>query len=271
MIPREIEGVALLGWKVYPCSASTRAACFEGAHLQATDDLNTIARWCVEYPRCNWKVVFGPSGLWGLDIDVPSTTHKYDGIANLAALVKIHGSIPPRPQARSGGGGLGLFFRHIGERLRGEGNQPAPGIDPRRGAQTQTIPPSIHIVTRRPYRWITPPWEVTPPIGPEWLSRMLAPPPEPVYRHLQIVTNDQARRRLYRAAMAIMDSGPGTRNDTLNRRAYQMGRLIGSGLLAENEAVDMLYNAARSAGLDHTETGATIRSGIRSGIASARR
>lgn len=219
----------------------------------------------MEYPRCNWRVVFGPSRIWGLDLDVPSATHAYDGIASLVELVKVHGPIPPRPQARSGGGGLGLFFAHTGERIVGDSNKPADGIDPRRGAQTQTIPPSIHIVTRRPYRWLVPPWEVSPPIGPAWLLRLLAPAPEPVWRSPVVDTTDQARQRLYRAAMAVMDAQQGTRNDTLNRRAYQMGRMIGATLLDEKEVVDVLYGAARSAGLDHPEIRETIRSGISSG------
>ena len=74
---------------------------------------------------------------------------------------------------------------------------------------------------------------------------------------------------MYRAAFAVMDAASGSRNDILNRRSYQMGRLIGAGLLAENEAVDALYGAARSAGLDHAETRETIRSGIRSGVENA--
>lgn len=269
-IPVDIERVALLGWKIYPCSSSSRAGCFEGAHLAATDDLNIIAKWTREYTRCNWRVVFGKSGLWGLDLDVPSATHKYDGIRALADLVRTHGPIPPRPQARSGGGGLGLFFQHVGERLRGEGNLPAPGIDPRRGAQSQTIPPSIHIVTRLPYRWINAPWEITPPIGPQWLSRLLEPPPDPQWKHAPVDTSDQARRRMFRAAMAVMDAQPGSRNDVLNRRSYQMGRMIGAGLLDEKEVVDLFYGAARTAGLDHAEVRETIRSGIRSGMINAR-
>lgn len=264
-IPDQIERVALLGWCLYPCSSVSRAGAFKGAHLAATSDLNQLTRWAREFPRCNWRVIFGKSGLWGLDIDIPSETHRYDGIAALTELVKVHGSIPPRPQARSGGGGLGLFFQHTGERIVGESNQPAPGIDPRRGAQSQTIPPSTHIVTKRPYRWLVAPWEVAPPIGPAWLLRLLEPPPEPAYRALPIDTSDQARKRLYRAAMAVMDAMPGSRNDTLNRRAYQMGRLIGAGLLEETEAVNALYGAAKSAGLDHAEIRETIHSGIVSG------
>lgn len=270
-VPPEIERVALLGWHVFPCSASSRAASFKGAHHQATDDLNQLTRWAREYPRCNWRVMFGKSGLWGLDLDVPSETHRYNGIQSLADLVKLYGPIPPRPQARSGGGGLGLFFRYAGERIVGEGNKPAPGIDPRRGAQSQTIPPSVHIVTHHLYRWVNPPWEIAPPIGPGWLLRLLEPPPEPVWRRTEVDTTDAARRKLYQAAMAVMDAQAGARNDTLNRRSYQVGRLIGAGLLAENEAVDALYGAARSAGLDHAEVRETIRSGIRSGAAHAGR
>lgn len=265
MIPREIEAVALLGWHVYPCSARSKAGSFKGASNAATHDLNVIARWCLEYPGCNWRMVFGPSGLWGLDCDVPPG-HAADGIAALAALVKVHGPLPPRPQARSGGGGLGLFFHHDGERIVGDAGRPAPGIDPRRGRQSQTIPPSIHVVTKRPYRWITPPWKLTPPAAPAWLLRLVEPPPEPAFRRPEIDTTDQARNRLYRAAGAVANAGPGERNNTLNRRAYQVGRLIGAGILGEREGVEALYGAARAAGLDHAEARATIVSGINAGV-----
>lgn len=265
MIPPEIEAVALLGWAVYPCSRTSKHGAFKGSQAAATSDLNQISRWSKEYRNANWRVVFGRSGIWGLDVDAAGVCHCDDGMAAMAALVKVHGPLPPGPRARSGSGGVGLFFRHAGERIVGESGQPAPGIDPRRGAQTQTIPPSIHIVTRRPYRWLVAPWEVAPPLGPAWLLTLLRPPPPPPYRRVEIATTDQARRRLYRAAFAVMDAQPGTRNDTLNRRGYQIGRLVGAGLLDEREAVDALYAAARDAGLDHAEIRETIHSAISSG------
>jgi hypothetical protein len=265
MIPPDIEAVALLGWAVYPCSRSSKAGMFKGAHLAATCDLNTIAGWCREYSRCNWRVVFGKSGIWGLDCDTPPI-HAHDGIAALAELVKVHGPLPSRPQARSGGGGLGLFFAHNGERIIGEGGNPAPGIDPRRGAQTQTIPPSIHIVTRKPYRWIEPPWRIAPPVAPAWLLRLVEPAPDTEYRHTTIDTTDKARNKLFRAASAVANAAPGDRNATLNRRAYQIGHMIGAGLLSEREGAEALYGAARTAGLDHAEIRATIISGINSGV-----
>src|SRR5947207_616237 len=89
----DIERVARLGWHLYPTSSRGRAACFEGASEAATNDLEQLARWSRHYSGCNWRVVCGPSGLWGLDCDVPPI-HEHDGISALAALVKVHGPLP---------------------------------------------------------------------------------------------------------------------------------------------------------------------------------
>lgn len=261
----DIERVALLGWRLYPASNRSKAGCFKGATDAATCDLNQLARWSREYPRANWRVVMQGSGIWALDHDVPPG-HAHDGIANMAELTKVHGPLPPRPTARSGGGGLIVFFRHTDERIIGESGHPALGIDPRRGRQSQTIPPSIHIASHRPYRWITPPWELTPPPAPAWLLRLVETPPDVAYTRAPIDTTDAARNKLYRAATAVVQAGPGSRNETLNRRSYQVGRLIGSGLLGEQEAIEALYGAARAAGLDHLEAKATIKSGVSSGL-----
>lgn len=265
-IPREIEAVCLLGWRVYPASRRSRAACFKGASQAASYDLNVVAGWARDYGPCNWRVVMAGSGIWSIDLDVPSADHVADGVSAMAALVKVHGPLPPRPMTRSGGGGLAMFFRHDGERIIGKTGTPAPGIDPRRGGLSITIPPSIHVTTHRPYRWITPPWDLAPPPAPAWLLRLLEPPPEPEVRRVEIDTTDQARNRLYRAASAVAQAGQGARNETLNRRAYQIGHMIGAGLLGEQEAIDALYGAARAAGLDYAEAKATIRSGVNSGM-----
>lgn len=266
MIPQEIEAVALLGWRVYPCSRSTKAARFKGASAAATYDLNVISRWCQEYGQSNWRVVMDGSRIWGLDVDAPGDTHSADGISAMRALVATNGPLPERPMTRSGGGGYGMFFSHTNERIVGTTGVPAPGIDPRRGNLSITIPPSVHVETRRPYSWLTRPWEVNPPAAPTWLLKLVEQPPEPTYSRPPIDTTDAARNRLYRAASAVMMAGEGGRNATLNARSYQVGKLIGAGLLGEQEAIEALYGAARSIGLDHCEAKATIRSGILSGM-----
>ena len=269
MIPEEVEAAALIGWRLYPASRTSKCARFKGASAAASYDLNVIAGWCREYGASNWRVVMAGSRIWSLDIDAP-TTHAADGIAAMRDLVAANSPLPPRPMTRSGGGGYAMFFSHDGERIIGETGHPAPGIDPRRGNLSVTIPPSIHIVTKRPYVWLTKPWEVNPPKAPAWLLELVKPPPQPEYRHVAIDTTDQARNRLYRAASAILMAPSGGRNGVLNAKAYSVGKMIGAGLLSQQEAVEALYGAARSIGLEHPEIKATIQSGINSGARNVR-
>lgn len=264
MIHPDIERVALLGWHLYPCSNRTRHGCFKGASHAATCDLNVLARWTSEFPNCGWRVVCQPSNIWGLDLDTPPI-HNHNGVEYFTNLVKVHSPLPPRPQLRSGGGGIALFFHYSGQRLSGKTNS-LPGIDPRCGRLSQTIPPSLHYITGKPYRWINAPWDVAPPQAPEWLVKLFEPPPEPEFKRTQIDTTDAARRQLYKACMAVVQSTNGARNDTLNRRAFQVGCMMGEGLLGEQEAIEALYGAARQAGLEHHEAKATIMSGLTSGL-----
>ena len=151
-LPTDIERLALLRWRLYPASRRSKAACIKDPGASATFDLDKLQAWTREFPDCNWRMVCEGSGVWALDVDVPSEDHAADGVAALADLVKRHGPIPTRPMTRSGGGGLALFFRHRGEPIHGATGWPVPGIDPRRGKLSVTVPPSIHVRTRRPYR-----------------------------------------------------------------------------------------------------------------------
>lgn len=268
MIPPDIERVALLGWHVYPHSRHSRAGCFEGAQDAATANLDQIEKWCREYPNSNWRVVFGPSGLWGLDLDRPPL-HQHDGVALFAEWVKQHDPLPPRPMLRSGGGGLAVFFKYAGEPIRGA-FQPPCGIDPRRGRQTQTIPPSVHHETGRPYVWAVAPWDIAPPVAPSWLLAAVAPKPEPkIERPKPIAKGDKARNyavgALYQAVRRVATAGDGSRNNTLNAEAFSLSKFVADGSLGEEELRDALYHAATTAGLLARDALATIQSGLRAG------
>ena len=56
-----------------------------------------------------------------------------------------------------------------------------------------TVPPSIHVRTRRPYRWAVAPWDVSLPDAPAWLLKAVAPPPPPAMGDRDIATADPAR------------------------------------------------------------------------------
>lgn len=254
-----------MGWRLYPASRTSKAARFPGATAAATSDLNTISKWCREYGQSNWRVVMAGSGIWGMDIDAPGETHAADGIQAFKDLVAANGPLPAKPMTRSGGGGYAIFFAHTDEKITGRTGVPAPGLDPRRGNLSVTIPPSIHVVTRQPYRWLARPWEVAPPEAPEWLLKLVAPPPEPTFRPTYIDTSDAARMRLSKAVGKVLNSFPGERNAELNRQAYVAGRLIGAGLVSEQEVADALYGAGRAIRLEHHEIKATIMSGVQAG------
>ena len=264
----DLERLALLGWHLYPCSRSSKAGCFEGAAAAASCDLDQLEQWSHQYRGCNWRVVTGPSGLFGLDVDRAGPTHAADGFAALSSLVARHGPLPTRPMTRTGGsGGAALFFKHEGQPLRGASGQPLPGLDPHRGRQAVMIPPSRHPKTGGAYVWRVPPWEVTPPPIPTWLAKLLEPPPEPEWkRHAYVLTSERARNAVMKAIHAVQDAPSGAANDTLNKAAFQLGTWCGAGLLTESEAWDAIYAAARQRSIPHLEAKDTIKSGLKAGL-----
>lgn len=269
MIPDEIERVALLGWAVFPSSQYSKASCFKGAHDAATHDLDILSNWAREYRGCNWRVAFGLSSLWGVDIDVPGPDHAEDGVAAMRALVARHEPLPSCPITRSGGGGNAIFFRHNDEPIIGKTGHPSPGIDPRRGRQSVTLPPSIHTTTKRRYTWIRPPWEINPPDAPRWLLDVMKPPPEPIVGPPPDFSDGDKARNYATAALRnaisrVATAPSGQANDTLNRETYSLARFMRQGHITESEIRDCLLAGARARSIPIKEAIATIESGLRS-------
>jgi bifunctional DNA primase/polymerase-like protein len=268
----DIERLACLGWRLYPASRTSRAACFEDAADLATNDLDQLKRWSREFPNCSWRVVMEGSGIWALDLDVPSPAHAHDGVAALKGLVAEHGPVPPRPTIRTGGGGLVLFFKHDGEPITGKTGTPCLGIDPRRGRLTVTVPPSQHIRTALAYRWIIPPWDLAPPPAPGWLLRLVAPPArEPLPPSRPLPDSSDRRRRyaigaLRHAAERAAAAPSGQRNHSLNHETYSLCRqFVPDGLLTSQEIADVMTHAGNHAGLDRREIEQTLTSALKAG------
>lgn len=267
----DVERLALLGWRLYPASARSRAGCIRDGSTLATADLDQLARWATDFPGCSWRVIMGGSGIWGIDIDVPSADHSADGVAAMADLVRANGELPAGPRTRSGGGGMALIFKHLGEPIFGKTGYPAPGLDPRRGKLSITVPPSVHVTTGRPYRWLVAPWEITPPIAPRWLLNAVAPPPRPPSPPVRPSYPEPGSDGARRYAIAALRNGvervavapQGQRNETLNREAFGLARFIIEGSLAAAEVAEALAHAARVAGLDLREIEATLASALR--------
>ena len=79
-----------------------------------------------------------------------------------------------------------------------------------------------------------------------------------------------ASEALRREAESVAAAPEGTRNDALNRSAFNVGTLVGGGELEQSDAENALLLAARSCGLPETEARRAIASGIAAGIKQPR-
>ncbi len=285
---RRVADVAIryaeYGWPVVPlhspqgagCSCGERTCGSPGKHPrtrrglhEASTDLDQIRAWWQRWPDANIGVTTGAaSGLLVLDVDLP------DGPASLAQLQAEHGPLPPTCEQRTGSGGRQLLFRHprgtVGNRAR-----LLPGIDVRGDGGYIVVPPSHHITGHR-YRWTGQRPTAEPPA---WLLTILQRtriPDDPVLkqtaRSLPVGTREQRyaaaamEHELARLAAAV----EGTRNDTLNRAAFNLGQLVAGGLLARDPVFDELERIAAGIGLGAGEIRRTIASGLAAGAQQPR-
>jgi putative DNA primase/helicase len=94
----------------------------------ATTDPTTIREWWEVWPSANLAVATGAKpGVVVVDVDVGP---QKPGDLSIDMLQKEFGSAPKTFAARTGSGGLHLFFRHPGTHVPNGGNV-LPGIDVR--------------------------------------------------------------------------------------------------------------------------------------------
>ena len=240
-----------LGWAVLPCRGK-RPLTGHGVH-DASRDIETIARWWREHPDANIGVACGTtSGIDVVDVDGDA------GRATLAEVEVTRGPLPATPRQVTGSGGLHLIFaydpaRPIGNRVRG-----LPGIDTRSAGGYVVVSPSIHPETRQLYRWDPElhPLKVRPAAMPRWLADLLMPAvdPSPVGLARPSIEEEAgwgpkprySRAALQRACEAIEAAPPGQQDQTLNREAYGIGRLIGAGLMPRQFAINSLITYGMS-------------------------
>lgn len=272
------------GWPVLPVAGVTAGECAcrrpcgnpgkhpitrHGVH-DATTDPVLIREWWRRSPGANVGIATGgASGLVVVDLDLPK-----GGRESLQALVAMGHNLTPTLAAYTGGGGMHLFYAQpvgvaisnaVG-RLPGV-DQALPGIDMRGDGGYVVAPPSMHISGRR-YRW-----DRRRIIGlPAWIW----PKPTdgaPAAATFPPTTGASAYggAALSGELAAVRGLLVGQRNDGFNRAAFCLGRLVGGGELSETLVAETLLCAALAVGLGESEALATIRSGLRAGMAVPRR
>ena len=243
------------GWKVHPVGLNKHAI-LEDWPNTASDDVEQIDKWWAERPNASIGVVCGSrSGFWVLDIDLP------DGPKNLERLEKEHGKLPKTLMQQTGSGGKQFFWKWNGTPIKNSTSKIAKNIDTRGEGGYVVVPPSPH-PTGKKYKWLNKA-EIAPP--PEWLVKLiLRPKDEPPQRNTygQIALNNE----LSKLGMASI----GSRNDTLNNAAYNLGQLVAGGELDYGAVYSSLLGVALSIGLKEKETKRTIESGMKAGALKPR-
>jgi hypothetical protein len=279
--------LASRGFAVFPLRPGMKVPAvrrdWEGQATADPERLRQIVR-----PGANVGVACGPSGLLVLDLDVakepPGAESDPDeprhGAEALRALAAGR-ELPPTLTVATPTGGRHLYYRAPrGLKLRNTVGRLGPLIDTRAEGGYVVGPGSI--VDGRAYRIIA---DVPVASLPQWLLRELqelnTPPPVPAPDAALLpptgsagATSDgvsaYAAAALRNEVERVRTARVGTRNDTLNRAAFSLGRLIGAGILDHDLAAGELTDAARQAGLPPREVASTLSSGIGAGIARPR-
>ena len=268
------------GWPVVPlhtprgsgCSCQARDCGSPGKHPRtvrglrdASIDLDRIRTWWGRWPDANLGVATGmASGLMVLDVDLP------DGPTSLTRLEAARGPLSVTCEQRTGSGGRQLLFAHPGQPV-GNRARLLPGIDVRGDGGYIVVPPSRHVCGDR-YQWTE---RMTPAAPPGWLLELArgtrttdvdsvevaAPPPAHGSREQRY-----AASALHRELTRLTSAAVGSRNDTLNRAAFNLGQLAATGLLDRGLVAAELERVATGIGLGPAETRRTIASGIAAGL-----
>lgn len=163
-----VTGYASAGLHVFPVEPGGKRPINSEGFKEATTDLGKLAAWWSAVPGANVGMALDPSGLCVLDVDVGMAkdgTPKR-GMESLQALVQEFGPLPETLVARTGSGGLHLFFsvppgvqinRRIGIR---------PGLDLLVNGYVIVAPS----VTTGEYRWENPGTPIAPLPG--WLCAL---------------------------------------------------------------------------------------------------
>lgn len=171
--------------------------------------------------------------------------------------------LPETPVAKTDKGHH-YYFKHPGFEVRNFARKIA-GCDLRGDGGYVIAPGSIH-PSGTIYTWKISPTDVPFADVPAWLLELVrgseSVPSTPAQN---TSTSAYAEKALDNELSILRRSQEGTRNDTLNKAAFNLGQLVGAGALDEGHVKSHLRASARAIGLEEAEARSTIRSGLENG------
>jgi len=269
------------GWPVFPLHGIRAGACTcgrpecgkRGKHPRtqhgkddATTDAARIRAWWERWPDANVGGLMGKtSGAIALDVDPPK------GEDSLAAILNGSG-LPATPISRTGRG-RHVLFAHPGQSI---GNRTGlrPGLDVRGDGGYIVLPPSTH-ESGAVYAWQDGSERLALAPMPAWLFALMENP-APVPRANATAQRPSSGSDAYAEAAlrkeleAVARAPEGTRNDTLNRAAFNLGQLVAGGCLERARVEAELFTAAEDCDLVRDDGEKAARDTIRSGLEDGR-
>jgi len=254
-------GYAASGWHVFPVKPRDKRP-MSGVRWrdESTTDPDTIRAWWTRWPDANIGLDCGKSGLLVLDFDAAKP--DFAGQELLDRVFRLSTA-----HTKTGGDGYHFFFLQTEDKPLGNsrGNLPT-GVDVRGAGGYVVLPPSLHPLGKR-YAWLD---MGEPAPLPDFIRKLLNPTQLRAVSggngaHLPVGASAYARRAIENEVRAVASAHIGTRNETLNRAAFNLGQLVAGGELGWGEVEDALLEAAQAAGLPEREARATIASGLNGG------
>jgi hypothetical protein len=226
----------------------------------ATADPDRLAEMLRLHPRGLLAVRTGAaSGTVVIDVDPP-------GIGTMRMLVS-EGVLPRTLAAVTGRGGYHMVYAHPGGKIMSGAGKGGPGVDVKADGGYVVGPPSVHPVTRRPYRWLGSPGDDLTPLPAFWAERLRESTRRP--RPARAVSIPARGRGGYAMAALryeleeVLSAGDGTRNTSLHLAAWNLGQLVAAGMLAADRTESLLCQAGERIGLPPAEVRRTVASGFR--------
>jgi hypothetical protein len=253
---------AELGWKVFPLAAGSKVPAIKGGHAvkDASAYGDDIRAWGRLYPGANIGLACGlSSGIIVVDVDP-----RNGGDASLRALAAAGRIIPPGPRARTGNGGVHLFFR-FHPKVANSKNRLGRGIDVKSTGGYVVAAPSWIRPSKDgkggAYCWEVSPFDVPVPRMPVWMTTLLAPVPRPEPRF----ESDGNGGDIEGLARFVARSPVGERNNRLHWAACRAGELVARRKVSAGSSIRRLAQAAGACGLKGPEVLRTIHSGLKAG------
>lgn len=289
-LPEALQ-LAQLGWKVfalgptghpYPNCKTCRESCLAPSDYEAcdhlichatyagTDDPARLEAMWTQLPQSLIGVRTGaPSGLIVIDFDLHSTA-KNGGIS--AQKLQDKGWIPRTVSAKTGGGGLHLYYSHPGIPIPNDNRgKLGPGADVK-GEGGFVIVPRSAKRGKLPYSWVQglDPWSRPVASLPEAAVMAITKSDDkPIKFNGESVTegNQNLVEKWENALTQLRDAGVGERNANLYYAACRGGEVVAAGKLTSQQVIDLLEEAGSAARLTPGEIRQTIRSGLGRGHA----